>query len=61
MKIIWKEWRRKIEIEEIRWYSEIKKMNCQIKTIELMIISNLIDSLQNEANISFLLQLIRVK
>ena len=44
------------EIEEIRRYSEIQNMNCQIKIIEFMIISNLIDSFKNETNISFLLQ-----
>ena len=53
--------RKNIEIEEIKKYSEIQNMICYIKYIELMIISNLLNSLQNETNIAFLLQLISGK
>ena len=49
------------EIKEIKKYCEIQNINCEIKFIELMIISNLLNSLQNETNIAFLLQLIGEK
>ena len=52
---------KNIEIEEIKKYSEIQNMRFQIQFIELMIINNLLNSLQNETNISFLLQLIGIK
>ena len=52
---------KNFEIKEIKKYCEIQNINCEIKYIELMIMSNLLNSLQNETNIAFLLQLIGEK
>ena len=52
---------KNLEIKEIKRYCEIQNINCEIKYIELMIISNLLNSLQNETNITFLLQLVGEK
>ena len=50
-----------IQIEEIIYYSKIQNMKCEIKFFELSLINNLLNSLQKERNISFLLQLINEK
>jgi len=52
---------KSFEIKEIKNYCEIQNINCEIKFIELMIINNLLNSLKNEANIAFLLQLLGEK
>ena len=46
---------------DIEKYSQIQTMNCQIKIIELMIISNLLYFMKSESNINFLLYLICLK
>ena len=47
-----------IKLFEIEKYSQIQNISCQIKIIELLIISNLLYSLKGESNIVFLLYLI---
>ena len=47
-----------IELDEIKQFSFIQNISCQVKLIELIIINNLILSLSSENNIIYLLNLI---
>ena len=49
---------KNFEIIEFKKYCEIKNIICGIKLVELLIINNLLLTLKNETNISFLLYLI---
>ena len=47
-----------LDLNEIIKYSQIQSINSQIKLLELIIINNLLSNLNNEKNVSFLLNLI---